>query len=79
MAKLLKNMPFVALTTNIVMNGMNSENNYKKNEDKVKQSNNLFENIKSKIILKRIFDNLQKKKKLLINKYNYYSAIYVSI
>ena len=49
---------------------MNSENI--SNIDKIKETNSkaVFENLKSNVILKRIFNNIKKNKSLEIMKYN---------
>ena len=54
----------------MIQNEVNATPNFKKETPKTILPKNILENIKSKIILKRIFDNLCKKKKLNIIKYN---------
>ena len=70
MTKLLKNMPLMALTTNIVMNGMETIDTSKEKNKEKEKSNSLLDNIKSKVILGKLFGNIEKKEELKIVKYN---------
>ena len=51
------------------MNSCNISNNIKE-ELKQMKSKDIFENLKGRYLLKKIFDNLQRKKSLEIIKYN---------
>ena len=55
-AKLFKNMPLMALTTNTVMNGMETNNIDKKKieEKELEKSNSLLDNIKADYFLQKL-------------------------